>query len=246
VKPVRGTLHVFPDAGTLAEGAAAWLTARALQSRDRFVLSLAGGSTPKRLYADLVSAKFIDKFPWARTVFVFGDERFVAPNDPESNARMVDEAMFSHAPVDQSNIYRVPTVATTPEQAAADYAATLQKLYGADRLTTDRPLLDVALLGVGDDGHTASLIPGEPVTAERSAWVGVAAHGRPEARITLTFPALESSGAVAFLLQGKGKTAILDRLLSGDESVPAGQLRPHGELHWFADQEAAGAWGERK
>ena len=242
MSPVRGTLRVFEDGEKLAQGAAAWLVDRALRARGWFTVSLSGGTTPKRLYEILASPPSIDRFPWALTRFAFGDERFVPPDDPASNARMAAEAMFSRVPVPAANIYAMPTVGVTPERAATAYERTLQCLYGDDVLGPGRPLFDVTLLGVGDDGHTASLIPGQPVLDERTRWVGVAAKGRPEVRLTLTYPALQSSGATVFLLQGAGKREILDRLLSGDDTVPAGRLRPEGELFWFADREAAGRW----
>ena len=240
--PVRGTLRVFQDSEALAQGAAAWLTDRAVAAAGRFVVALSGGSTPQRLYALLAGAPYAARFPWARTQFVFGDERFVPPDDPASNARMAHEALLAHVPVPRANIHPVPTVGVSAEEAAKQYAAVLQHLYGAATLDPARPLLDATLLGLGDDGHTASLLPGEPVLDERRRWTGVVAHGRPETRITLTYPALESSAAVAFLVQGEGKRAILDRVLSGDATVPAGRLRPRGELFWFVDRAAAGRW----
>ncbi len=240
--PVRGTLRVFQDAESLAQGAAAWLTDRALAAAGRFVVALSGGSTPQRLYSRLAGAPYVARFPWARTQFVFGDERFVPPDDPASNARMAREALLAHVPVPPGNIHLVPTTGVSAEDAARQYEAMLQGLYGASTLDPARPLLDVMLLGLGDDGHTASLIPGEPVLEDRRHWTGVVAHGRPETRITLTYPVLESSSAVVFLVQGKGKQAILDGVLSGDADVPASRLRPQGELFWFVDRAAAGRW----
>jgi 6-phosphogluconolactonase len=242
MSPARGTLRVFENGEALAQGIAAWLTDTALRAKGWFTVCLSGGTTPKRLYEILASPPSIDRFPWALTRFTFGDERFVPPDDPASNARMATDAMFSHVPVPGSNIYAMPTVGVTPEAAAATYERTLKCLYGDDVLVPERALFDVTLLGVGDDGHTASLIPGQPVLEEKVRWVSVVSQGRPETRLTLTFPALQSSSATVFLLQGKAKREILERLLSGDETVPAGRLRPEGELYWFADRDAAGRW----
>jgi 6-phosphogluconolactonase len=100
----------------------------------------------------------------------------------------------------------------------------------------------LCLLGLGEDGHTASLIPGQPVLAERKRWVAAVGHGRPQVRITLTYPALESSAATVFLVQGESKRAILDRALAGDDSFPAGKLKPQGDLFWLVDKAAAGRW----
>ncbi len=242
--PAFGTLRVFADAASLSQGGAEFLCGRAEAASGMFTLCLSGGSTPKRLYRALATSPLLERFPWSRTQFAFGDERFVPPDDPASNARMAAEAMFSRAPVPAGNVHRIPTVGVTPDQAAADYERTLRGLHGGQAPTPERPLFDVCFLGVGDDGHTASLIPGEAVLSERVRWVGVVAHGRPEVRITLTYPALESSRAVVFLVQGEGKRAILDRILSGDATVPAGRLRPVGEVLWLADRAAAGRWAE--
>ncbi len=240
--PAFGRLRVFEDAAALAQGGADFLCEWAEAEAGTFTVCLSGGSTPRHLYKVLATPPLLERFPWDRTQFAFGDERFVPPDDPASNARMATEAMFSRAPVPAENVHRIPTVGVTPDEAAAEYERTLRALRGRHAPTPARPLFDVCFLGVGDDGHTASLLPDEPVLAERERWVGVAAHGRPETRITLTYPALESSRVVIFLLQGEGKRAILDRILSGDRTVPAGRLRPVGGVFWFADRAAAGRW----
>jgi 6-phosphogluconolactonase len=240
--PALGTLRVFDDAQALAEGAAEFVCERAEASHGRFVVSLSGGSTPKPLYQALASDTLAKRFPWDRAVFLFGDERFVPPDDPASNYRMVREAMFSRAPVPAQNIHPMPTSGVTAEECAAQYERTLATLYGGHTLAKDRPLHDVMLLGLGDDGHTASLIPGEPVLQERERWVAVVGHGRPEVRITLTYPPLESSAVTIFLVAGAGKREILDKVLSGQADVPAAKLRPEGELFWFVDRAAAGSW----
>jgi 6-phosphogluconolactonase len=244
MKPARGRLIVFDNAEALARGVANWLSGEALRAKGWFDLCLSGGSTPKRLYEIMATPPVLNRFPWALTRFTFGDERFVPPDDPASNAHMAQQAMFLHVPVRPFQVHAMPTVGLTPLQAAVRYQRNLQCLYGQDELVPQKTLFDVILLGVGDDGHTASLIPGQDVVEERRKWVGVVSKGRPETRLTLTFPAIESSAKVAFLLQGEGKQAILDRLLSGDDSVPAGQVRPVGEIFWFADRAAAGRWSE--
>jgi 6-phosphogluconolactonase len=242
VTPTLGTLHVFDDAAGLARGAADWLTARALDRTDRFVVSLAGGSTPRPVYQALAAPGLRERFPWERTHVVFGDERFVPPDDPANNASMARAALLDHVPIPPAQVHAMPTTLASAEAAATAYAATLATLYGGDRLTADHQLHDVCLLGLGEDGHTASLIPGEPVLHERTAWVAVVGHGRPEVRITLTYPPLESSRAVVFLVAGAGKRDILDAVLSGTSDAPAARLRPTGEVHWFVDRAAAGRW----
>ncbi|SDR32101.1 6-phosphogluconolactonase [Rhizobiales bacterium GAS191] len=244
MKPARGSLFVYHDANALAEAAAKFLCDCASAKAGAFVVALSGGSTPKLAYETLGVEPLVARFPWARAQFVFGDERFVPPDHKDSNARMADEAMLAHVPVPLAHVHRVPTLDLGPDDAAQAYERALKALYGADRLEPGKPLLDVCLLGLGEDGHTASLIPGEPVLEEREHWVAAVGHGRPEVRITLTYPALESSAATVFLVQGEGKRAILDRILSGDDTLPAGKLRPQGDLFWLVDKAAAGRWLE--
>ena len=202
-------------------------------------MSLSGGSTPKARYELLASDDFRGRFPWQRVSWFWGDERFVPYDHPESNYRMTREAMLNHAPVPPENIHPVPADGT-PEQAALRYERTLQTVYGAQTLDPDRPLFDITLLGLGPDGHTASLLPNEPVLEERSRWVAAVSHGRPEIRITLTYPPIESSRYVAFLLAGKEKAEIFRTIRAGNSQLPAARIRPVGELIWFADQAAAG------
>jgi 6-phosphogluconolactonase len=242
VTPALGALRVFEDAHALAQAGARFVCEQAEATTGSFMLCLSGGSTPRPLYETLAAPPLLERFPWSRAQFVFGDERFVPPDDPASNARMVTETMFSHAPVPPENVHRIPTVGVTPAQAAAQYERTLRALHGRHTATSERPLFDVCLLGVGDDGHTASLLPNTTVLGVRDRWVAVVAQGRPQTRITLTYPALENSRAVVFLLEGEGKRAILDRLLCGEDTVPAGRLRPAGEVFWFVDRAAAGRW----
>jgi 6-phosphogluconolactonase len=242
MQPERGSLFVYRDAVAVAEAAAKFIVDCAHAKPGPFIIALSGGSTPKRCYEMLAVESLAARFPWARSQFVFGDERFVPHDHVESNARMADEAMFSRVPVPLAHVHRVPTQDLGPDEAAQAYERTLKHLYGADELTPGKPLLDLCLLGLGEDGHTASLIPGEAVLSERRRWVAAVGHGRPQVRITLTYPALESSAATVFLVQGEGKRAILDRVLSGDDTLPAGKLRPQGDLFWLVDQAAAGRW----
>jgi 6-phosphogluconolactonase len=128
---------------------------------------------------------------------------------------------------------------TTPDDCAARYDALMKQKYGAQAFDPARPFFDVMLLGLGDDGHTASLIPGQPVLEERARWVAPVMHGRDEQRITLTYPALESSRTIAFLVTGADKAPTVARVRSGDTALPAARIRPHGETIWFLDSAAA-------
>jgi 6-phosphogluconolactonase len=234
-----GRIEILPDPLALAHHVAEWMTQAALAADGSFRVSLSGGSTPKTLYGLLASDEFRSRFPWQRVSWYWGDERFVPYDHPESNFRMTREAMLAKAPVPPGNIHPIPTDGS-PEDAARRYELTLKQAYGGASLDPHRPLFDVTLLGLGPDGHTASLLPGEPVLSERKRWVAAVAHGRPEVRITLTYPALESSRRVAFLVAGEEKAAIFAAIRKGDSRVPAAQIRPVGELFWFVDQPAAG------
>ena len=235
-----GHIEILPGPLALAHHVAEWMTEAATAGQGSFRVSLSGGSTPKTLYGLLASDEFRDRFPWQRVSWYWGDERFVPYDHPESNFRMTREAMLAKAPVPPENIHPIPTDGT-PEDAARRYERTLQQTYGAATLDPHRPLFDVTLLGLGPDGHTASLLPGEPALDERKRWVAVVSHGRPEVRITMTYPVLESSRRVAFLVAGEEKAAIFSAIRKGGSRVPAAQIRPFGELLWFVDQAAAGA-----
>ena len=232
-------IEVQPDPLALAHHVAEWMTTAALAAKGPFRVSLSGGSTPKALFGLLASDEFRDRFPWQRVSWFWGDERFVPHDHPDSNYRMTRETMFAKVPVPPENIHPVP-VDGTPDDAARRYERTLQEAYGATSLDPARPLFDVTLLGLGADGHTASLLPGEPVLEERKRWVAAVAHGRPEVRITMTYPVIESSRRVAFLVAGKEKAPILRAIRDGNSQVPAARVRPIGMLLWFVDSAAAG------
>ena len=235
----RAELEILADAEALARRVADWLLELSTLRGGVFTLALSGGKTPRRLYELLAGPPYRDAFPWQRTHLFWGDERFVPRDDRSSNYRMVRTAMLSRAPIPATNIHPVPTEGTTPEAAASDYERELKSFYGAERLDPARPLFDVNLLGLGPDGHTASLFPGTPVLEEREKWVAAVVGPKPT-RITLTYPVLESSRHVAFLVAGNEKREIFSRLQRGESTFPAGRLSPTGTLHLFADAAAAG------
>lgn len=238
---IAGKLTRFATPDLLADGVAGWLTDLASEKDGDFTLCLSGGSTPKRLYERLAQTPYRQEFPWKRTHVWFGDERFVPPDDKDSNYRMASLALLSHVPIPRDHIHRMDTEFPDPEATAIAYDKDLRSFYGSSSLDPARPLFDVNFLGLGPDGHTASLIPGEPVLDERHKWVEAVAHGRPEPRITLTYPVLESSRVLAFLVTGTEKSGILRDVRSGHSTVPAARLRTSGEVIWFVDQEAEGA-----
>lgn len=233
-------LEVVADREALARRVADWLLALAGAKNDTVAIALSGGSTPRRLYELLAEPPWRETFPWNLTHWFWGDERFVPTSDARSNYRMVREALLSRAPIQAANIHPIPTECNTAEAAAATYQATLQSFYGGKPLDPGRPLFDITLLGLGSDGHTASLFPGTSALAERRRWVAAVAGAMPQPRITLTYPALESSRHAAFLVAGSGKRTIFQRLRRGDQALPAAHLRPVGRLHYFVDAAAAG------
>src|SRR5215469_14472250 len=185
-----GRIEVLEDPPALARRAAEWMTATASAAKGPFRVALSGGSTPKGLYGLLASEEFRDRFPWRQVSWFWGDERFVPHDHPESNYRMVREAMLAKVPVPPENIHPIPTDGE-PEDAARRYERTLKADYGSPDLNPARPFFDITLLGLGDDGHTASLLPGDKLLDERQHWVAAVTHGRPEVRITMTYPVIE-------------------------------------------------------
>lgn len=235
---IAGQTHIEPDGDALARYVALWLAERIAASMGPFRLSLSGGSTPKTLYGMLAKEPYASRVEWEKVEFYFGDERFVPHDHPDSNFRMANEALLSH--VAASHVYPMPTD-TTPEDCAARYDALMKRKYGAASFDPARPFFDVMLLGLGDDGHTASLIPGQPVLEERAKWVAPVLHGRDEQRITLTYPALESSATIAFLVTGADKAPTVARVRGGDATLPAACIQPQSEVIWFLDSAAAGS-----
>jgi len=233
-----GRIDVLADPAALAHRVAEWMTATASAAKGHFRVALSGGSTPKALYSLLASEEFRDRFPWRQVSWFWGDERFVPYDHPESNYRMAREAMLAKVPVPPTNIFPIPTDGE-PETAARHYERTLQEAYGAPTLDPSRPFLDIVLLGMGDDGHTASLLPGDKLLEERNRWVAAVTHGRPEVRITMTYPVIESSRHVAFLVAGAAKAPMLSAIRAGGSRVPSARVGPLGELIWFADRVAA-------
>lgn len=235
---VFARMRISLDRETLAAEAADWLMGRARAGEGMFAVSLAGGTTPRRLYELLAAPPRRDAFPWARAHWFWGDERFTPHDDPRSNYRMAWDALLSRAPVPRANIHPIPTEGVSPDAAARAYERELMAFYGADRLDPDRALFDATLLGLGADGHTASLFPGGPALDERTRWVAAVEGAAAETRVTLTFPALASSRAVAFLVAGPEKREALARLRAGDPRLPAARVRPHGPPIVFADASA--------
>ena len=232
-------LIVVADATELARHAADRILARIAANDGRIAICLAGGSSPKQLYELLATEGYRSRIPWERVHWFIGDERLVPPDDPLNNMAMARKALLDGA-APRDNVHSIPTDAADPSKSAERYERELKSFYGADRLEPTQPLFDVVLLGVGPDGHTASLFPNDPALQEAGHWV----VGVPKAnvapfvpRITLTLPALASCNEMLFEVSGAGKAAILTRLLNG-ENLPAGRAHSSGETVWLVDKAA--------
>ena len=230
--------EIFIDPSQLALRGADWIAGLIGAKDGTFRIALTGGSTPRELYRQL-GARFRDLVDWTRVEFFWGDERFVPPDSPDSNYRMARETLLAQIPVPAANIHPIPTTGD-PNDAARAYEATLQRVYGSQLFDRTRPLFDLVLLGLGDDGHICSLLPGSPALDERNRWALAVTKGRPEVRITLTYPPIESSRVTAFVVTGQEKAQAVHAVRAGDESLPGGRLRPQGETVWLLDRAAAG------
>jgi len=215
------------------------LIADAVSHRGRFAIALSGGHTPASLYS-LWSQRDQSSTPWDRIHLFWGDERFVPPDDPLSNYRMTREALISRVPIPEANVHRFHTELPTPEAAAADYESTLRAFFGSAP-----PQFDLQLMGLGGEGHTASLFPGSPGLQEKTRWVmAVEAPVKPPQRLTFTPVVLNQGRNTYFLVAGEEKRDIIQKLRAEPEgkpsAYPARQLQPVGAVIWFLDREAAG------
>lgn len=232
---MQPAVHILPSdkwVDTVAEAIRATLL-RGLEAREWVGLVLSGGSTPRPVYARLAEVDL----PWSRVHLFWGDERYVPHDDPRSNYRMAREVLIRHVPIPPENVHPMPTYMHDPDEAARVYEATLRAFYPAEW-----PTFDLVLLGLGADGHTASLFPHSPALRERERWV-VPAPGVDVDRLTLTFPALNHARALFFLVRGESKAPAVARVLHSWEEVttcPARGIKAvEGEVHWWLDVAAA-------
>jgi 6-phosphogluconolactonase len=214
---------------------------QAVSERGRFSVALSGGSTPRNLY-NLLATNARTSLPWDRMFFFWSDERHVPPTDPESNYRMADEAMLAKIPVPAGNVFRVPAENPDAAAAAAAYQETLRRFFSLQ--PGQLPRFDLILLGMGPDGHTASLFPETPALGEASQLVVANWVEKLKAsRITFTLPVINAASSVAFLVSGADKAPALHAVLEGDapgEQYPAKLVRPtDGKLIWLVDRAAA-------
>ncbi len=233
-------LRVFPSleaAGRALADEVAGAIGDAVEVNGRATLVLSGGSTPQRLH-ELLAER--DDIRWPRTHVLLGDERFVPHDSPGSNYCMARRSLLDDVPIPPANVHPWRTDLPTPEDAALDMQAELERLFGRDAL----PRFDVLLLGIGADGHTVSLFPDSPSLAEERRWtLPTLASDEPRKRLTMTLPVLNAARAVHFLVAGADKRAALRRAMGEPEQpeqCPAALVRPtDGTLTWWLDEGAA-------
>ena len=233
-------LIVVADDSALAETAARRLVDRVI-SEDRAAVCLTGGSSPEGLYRLLAREPWRAIVPWDRVHWFIGDDRFVPESDPLSNMGMARRLFLGSVPAPRQNIHPIATEAKSPDEAARLYEEDLKRFYGADTLDPSFPLFDLVLMGLGSDGHTASLFPHSPALDEKERWVVSVAKAGMEPfvpRVTLTFPALASTREMLFLVESSEKRVILGRVLSG-EALPARRAYSNGELIWLITRDVA-------
>lgn len=213
----------------------------AIADRGTFTVALSGGSTPRSLFGRLAAPPYRDRIEWRKIRWYWGDERTVGPDDPQSNYRMAREALLTKVDVDPAAVFRMRGEAVPPETAADEYERELAKSFHVEHSTP--PALDLVLLGMGDDGHTASLFPNTAALDETKRWV-VANHvpQHDTWRLTMTYPLLNAAAAVLFLVTGAAKAGVLREVLQGPydpRRLPSQSIKPAGKLSWFIDRAAA-------
>ncbi len=234
-------IAIVTDMDALTDAAADFFIARSqasIRENGRFSVALSGGSTPRQLYARLAQPALASRVNWEAVHLFWGDERCVPPNHADSNYRMAMESL--RVPIPEQNIHRIQGE-LSPEEAAAQYEKELRDFF------EETPRFDLILLGLGDDGHTASLFPDSPALRERTRWVAAVPHETPPPplvpRVTLTLPVLNAARQVIFLVSGAGKAERLAEVLHAptvSPSLPASMIQPDdGELLWLIDKPAA-------
>lgn len=250
---VQTDLEVLPTAAALADAAAGRFVAaarEAIRSHGQFVVALSGGTTPRRTYERLAAEPLASQVMWPRVQVLWGDERCVPPDQAESNYRMAREALLDHVPIPAANLHRIHGE-DEPAHAAALYEAVLRALFmtpaGPPRAAPGARI-DLILLGLGEDGHTASLFPGSAAARERSRWVVASlAPAAPMRRITLTPMVINAAADVLFLVAGGDKAGVVRQVREGPRrplELPAQVIAPSpGGVHWLLDAAAAAELG---
>ncbi len=244
--PVIPEIRIANDLHGWAEDAATFIhsaSEQAITSHGRFIIALSGGSTPKTLYQVLTTPEWKTRLDWSRFFFLFGDERCVPPDHPESNFNMAYTSLFHPLNICPDHICRINGEYDNPTITAHEYEETIRRLTQSP--SSQMPVLDLVLLGLGDDGHTASLFPGTAALQERGKLVTVGhAPTGIRARLTLTLGVLNHAAVVLFLVTGSGKAEMVRRVIESesetDRSLPAARIVPEsGRLVWMLDQAAS-------
>ena len=223
-------IEIYSDANDLALAAAEYFVAQCPET-----VALSGGSTPKLMF-QVLADQFRDEVAWSRIHFFWSDERHVAPDDPESNYRMANEALLSHVPVTTGNVHRIRSENPNAAAVASEYEQTLR-----DVTQQALPRLDLIFLGLGTDGHTASIFPGSEVLNEKERLVAAPYVEKFKThRLTMTLPLLNNGASIVFLVSGAEKAEIVKAVLQGENKYPAQAVNPtQGELIWMLDKDAA-------
>jgi 6-phosphogluconolactonase len=238
---MNGRTEIYPDLDSLSHAAAQAfvdLAAHYIASQGCFNVALAGGSTPRHLYGYLASAEFSPHIDWSRLHFYFGDERSVGHDHPDSNYRMAREALFEHVPVPPDHIHPFETQLEVRKAAAAYARLLFQSIPRSEGL----PRFDLILLGMGPDGHTASLFPGTCILHDERLAAAVYVEKLHTWRLSLTYPVINNADHVWLLVAGENKSAVLGALDGPDSGrYPVSGVQPRGELRWFLDTAVASA-----
>jgi 6-phosphogluconolactonase len=244
---MKPEIHRYPSLEDLSRAAAECIceiAEEAIKERGIFTFVLSGGTTPRLLYEELAKEPYASRVDWQHTHLFWGDERCVPADNPDSNFSLALQTLISRVDVPPSNIHRIPAATGSPKAVAAEYETTLREFFQpttAGDPSTSFPSFDLVLLGIGVDGHTASLFPGDAALEERTSWV-VAVEGSsaspPVRRITLTFPVINEAKCVLFLASGSNKLKVLREILNNPHTAiyPAAHVRPAGKLLWFVDE----------
>jgi len=239
----KQNVHIFADLDALSQGMAHEIAKQAqaaIAERGIFTMVLAGGSTPRKLY-ELLAKEFQTQIDWTKVHFFWGDERCVPPTDSDSNFAMAWQALLSKVPAPKKNVHRMPADLATPEQAALAYEKELRDFFELFSVKSF-PIFDLILLGLGEDGHTASLFPDSPALEEKTRWVVpviAPANYKVRPRITLTLPVINQAEHVFFLASGKEKKKVIESIFKTSDLAqtlfPAALILPQGQLAWFLD-----------
>ncbi len=239
---ISPALHILPDAESVAQHAAAFITERieqTLRSRDRFTLALSGGSTPKRLHELLSVEPYRSRIDWSRIHIFWGDERYLPFEDERNNARMAFDTLLRHVSIPEKQIHVMRTDLPDPRESSRQYEAVLHQYFDGKEQS-----FDLLLLGMGDDGHTLSLFPGTEVVHETERWcTSLFLKQQDMFRITLTKTIANKSACILFLTTGANKANALKEVLQGDTNInlyPSQVIQPeYGVTHWMVDKAAA-------